>query len=171
MVIPSTAKMGNIIAQNVSFLDSWNFVDHDTGLPFCSFDSFGSFSMNASASVTQYPIEGGSFRYYNKDDSPTNIEITLIKSGLVIPGQKKKFINTLQQYVGQPKLVDISTTSGTYIGYTIQEMKFGNLPDDCADMLMVTLTITEVRTKKAMEAAKPKAKDRIKSAFQQLIGL
>lgn len=170
MVIPSTAKLGNIVAQLIG-LDNWNFVDHGTGLPFCAFDSFGAFNMTASARVSQYPIEGGSYRYYNKDDSPTDVEVTLIKSGLVIPGQKKKFIKTLQEYVGQPKLVDVSTPSGTYIGYTIREMNFGNLPDDCADMLMVTLSLSEVRTKKAMTATKPEAKDRIKSAFQQLVGL
>lgn len=170
MVIPSTAKLGNIIGGAIG-LGSWNMVDHDTGLPFCSFDSFYSFQMTSDSNVSQYPIEGGSFRYWNKDDTPSELEVTLVKSGLTLPGEKKKFVKTLQQYVGQPRLVDISTTSQSYIGYTINKMQFTNMPDDCSDILMINLSLTEVRIKAGMKTTKPKAADRVKAGFKQLVGI
>ena len=172
MVIPSTAKLGNIIAQNSGGdLGSWSFVDHETGLQFCNFDSFGSFSLDNSSEVAQYPLEGGSFHYYNKLDTPTDLEVTLIKSGLELPKMKQKFIRTLRQYAGQPKLVDITTPSGAYIGYTIRQMQFQNLPEECSDMLVVTLSISEIRLSTELSAAKPKASARVKDAFKQLVGI
>lgn len=171
MVIPSTAGLGNIIGQNISFLSAWSFADHDTGLPFASFDGIAGFTYSGNSQVTQYPLESGDFRYYNKMDTPNELELTLVKSGMSLPAQKKKFIKTLQDYVGKPKLVDIGTTSGAYIGYTIDGMNFSNLPDECADILLVTLSIKEIRIKAGIKVAKPKAMDRVKSAFQQLVGL
>ena len=67
--------------------------------------------------------------------------------------------------------MDISTTSQSYIGYTINKMQFTNMPDDCSDILMINLSLTEVRIKAGMKTTKPKAADRVKAGFKQLVGI
>lgn len=146
MNIPGVAQLQNVIAANAGgFLGHWTVLDHDTQLSVVSFDSFYQFGYNKQTAISQYPIENGSFATYNKQNSPFSLTVTLIKNGLNLPFQKRDFVSKLQEYCDKPLLVDVVTTSGTYLSCTLGGLQFHNAPEENSDMIMADLTISEVR--------------------------
>lgn len=174
MNFPSTAKLGNIIGANVSVLGGWDFVDHETQLTAFAFDSFFGFGYNKANNIVQYPIEQGTFSTYNKQVNPFTLSVTLIKSGLSLPTQKKIFIKKVNEYAEQSKFVDVVTPSGTYLNCTISGVQFQNMPDDGADLIEVKLTISEVRqlpSETVTAVKKPSIGARVLQGMKSMVGL
>ena len=147
MKIPSIAGVQNIVANSwSSVFGAWTILDHDTQLEVCAFDSFYDFGYNRKTNVVQYPIENGSFATYNKQNNPVVFTVSLVKSGLNFPFQKRDFIKKLSDYTEQAKYVDIITPSGTYLNCTLSDLSFKNEPDEGSDIILARLTISEVRS-------------------------
>ena len=146
MKIPSIAGVQNIVANTwPNYFGAWTILDHDTQLEICSFDSFYDFGYNKKTNVVQYPIENGSFATYNKQNNPAAFSVSLVKSGLNFPFQKRDFIKKLNEYTEQAKYVDIITPSGTYLYCTLSDLSFKNEPDEGSDIILARLTVSEVR--------------------------
>ena len=175
MKIPGVTQLLNVIAANAGgFLGHWTVLDHDTQLAVVSFDSFYQFGYNKQTAISQYPIENGSFATYNKQNSPFSLTVTLIKNGLNFPFQKRDFVNKLQEYCDKPLLVDVVTTSGTYLSCSLGGLQFHNTPEENSDMIMADLTISEVRFLLDGETVAPKTLNistRIKQGFKSMVGL
>lgn len=175
MKIPSIAGVQNIVANAwPNVFGAWTILDHDTQLEICSFDSFYDFGYNKKTNVVQYPIENGSFASYNKQNNPVNFSVSLIKSGLNLPFQKRDFIKKLKDYTEQAKYVDIITPSGTYLNCTLSDLSFKNEPDEGSDIILARLSITEVRQVLTMGIEEVKtlnAAQQVKRGLRTLVGI
>jgi hypothetical protein len=146
MIIPSVAKLQNFLrSQLPGIFGTWSVYDTNTMRPICSFDTFYGFSYTKKNTVTEYPIEQGSFATYNKQTAPFNAGVILIKSGLNFNSDRKRFLDTLEDYCDSTKLVDIATPSKTYIGCTLGGLDYKHMPDDGADLLVVSLDIKQIK--------------------------
>lgn len=145
MIFPSLSSLRNIIAEkSQGLLGAWEFVNHDTQNSVCSFDSFVSFVYDKKNPIVEYPIEEGSFTTYNKQREPFSITLVLSKSGLSLAFERKKFLDTLEEYCDGTSTVDVITPSKTYLNCSLGEITYKYMPQENPDILLVQLTIKEI---------------------------
>lgn len=172
MAIPTTADLRKAIGQavqssgkDIAGIRGWQLLDHESGKQICSFTSFFGFEYEQKAKVTDYPVEAtirpsrqgqtgfdaaGVFFTYNKQIEPFKATVTLIKDGINLPGDKEKFLQDLEKYLHGLATVDIITPSRTFINCIITGQSYKHASADGADLIMVPITIQEVRELKAI---------------------
>ncbi|MGN0016015.1 MAG: phage baseplate protein [Candidatus Avelusimicrobium sp.] len=154
MAIPTTADLrhaiGQVAGKDITGIRGWQLLDHKTSKQICSFTSFFGFEHAQKAKVVDYPVEAdalnsGSFYTYNKQLEPFKDTVTLIKDGINLPGQKEKFLQDLEKYLHGLDTVDIITPDKTYINCLIEGNTYKKTAADGADLILVTLSIREIR--------------------------
>ena len=173
MIIPSIAQVQNLVAATLGY-GYWTLVDHETQEYVTSFDSFYDFDFNAENAIANYPLEQGQFVTYNKQRNPFNISLTLIKSGLTLPYEKKRFVDALKKYSNNALLIDVITPHGSYLNCTLSGLSFKNSPDENNDIIMAKVNIKEVMffTVDAVGTVKiSNASNRLLQGLKSMVGL
>jgi hypothetical protein len=129
----------------------WTIVDDNKAGQFflraiASFDSFLGWKYDKSHDVSEYPLENGSFRSYNKVLKPFTATAILVKSGLNLPFQKKAFLDKLEEYCNTTKLVCVITPQGVYRSLTITGISTNNDSSNNPGMVVANVSLKEIQT-------------------------
>lgn len=149
--MPATVTGLNILSAIASRLPRLNpprpiyaVVDSETFEPLTVPDSWGEFAPRFESQASDYPVEKGAFALYNKVRRPTNVAVTLIKTGSDVA--RFTWLAAIQQAeVQEPtRLYTLISPQGVYIDYTLMSMAYETRPDRGSNMLYLTLQFLQV---------------------------
>ncbi len=173
MIIPSIAQVQNLAASVIGY-GYWSLVDTLSQKTIASFDSFFDFDYNKENAIASYPLEDGKFASYNKQQNPFNITITLIKSGLTLPYDKKNFVSALEKYCDKPLLVDVITPHGAYLHCSLSGLSFKNSPDENNDIIAARINIKQIEyiaSEKTGTVKIPNASARARQGLKSILNI
>jgi len=84
-------------------------------------DSFGEFSYRNEFTVSDFPVQEGSFASYNKVANPFEVTLRLYKGGT--KEARKKFLDSLDAIAGTLELYDILTPEHTYLNVNVTRVE------------------------------------------------
>lgn len=119
------------------------------------FDTIISVDMRDSCRVSNYPVENGSFKSYNKVENPYDARVVMTRGGT--EAQRKEFIDSLTAAKKSLELLTIVTPEATYNNATIEEFDYIRETNNGAGMIKAVLTIIEVRQIAAAKYSAPKS--------------
>lgn len=134
----------------------WGIAETATGKPLLAdaqfLDAFGLASTLSTAAVeyskeariSDFPIEGGGFASYNKVETPAEPVVTMALGGS--EASRKAFLDALDAAVKGLTLYDVKTPEVTYRGYSVQRYSYQRRADRGATLLIVEITLREIRT-------------------------
>lgn len=125
------------------------------GDPITDFDTILSVDMRDSCRVSNYPVENGSFKSYNKVENPYDARIVMTRGGT--EAQRIEFINDLKFAKKSLQLLTIVTPEATYENATIEAFDYTRETTNGAGMIKAILTIVEVRQIAAAQYSAPKS--------------
>ncbi len=125
------------------------------GDPIAIFDNVLSIDARDAMRVSNYPIENGSFKSYNKVETPIDIRIVLTRGGT--EQQRSDFIVAIRDAEKSLDLVTVVTPEVTYENMTIEAFDYSRTQVDGAGMIKAVLTLVEVRQIAAAKYSQPKS--------------
>lgn len=93
--------------------------------------------------VSDFPVEGGSFATYNKVELPANPLVTLTLAGT--EDDRTTFLNAIDAACKSTNGYNIVTPTVTYTNYTIERYNYGRRAQRGATLLMVEVSLKEIR--------------------------
>jgi hypothetical protein len=93
--------------------------------------------------VSDFPLETGSFATYNKVQLPANPVVVLALDAST--NDRSFFLNTLDAATTSTQTFSVVTPEVTYVGYTIDRMNYKRTAIRGANLLIVELSLQEVR--------------------------
>ena len=93
--------------------------------------------------VSDFPVEQGSFATYNKVQLPANPIVTLALDAST--NDRSFFLSTLDAATTSTETFSVVTPEITYVGYTIDRMSYKRTAPRGANLLIVELSLQEVR--------------------------
>lgn len=105
--------------------------------------SFNSIEFSKEFRTSNFPTEDGGFAMYNKVELPGFAVVTLCLGGS--EGDRKKFLEDINHACGSTNLYTIITPTITYINYNLVRYNYSRRAESGAQILIVTIEITEVR--------------------------
>ena len=108
-----------------------------------TFDAMLSVDISAENRVVHEPVENGSFASYNKAASPTQLRVTLARSGTDYDQQA--VLDTLDRLCGGTDLVTLVTPAQEYAGYNLESYSYNRTDRGGAQLLVVELSLIEIR--------------------------
>lgn len=105
--------------------------------------SFNSMEFTKEFRVSNFPVEDGGFASYNKVGLPGEAVVTLCMGGS--EADRKSFLDSIDGACGSTNLYDIKTPTATYINYSINRYSYSRRSESGAQLLIVTLEISEVK--------------------------
>ena len=127
------------------------------GLPFTSTYSTDSVDYVKETSVSDFPVERGGFASYNKVEAPANPQVRLCMQGT--EAQRTTFLNAIAAACKSTDLYDVTTPEKSYKGYNIERYDFSRTAHHGATLLIVTLSLKEIREVSAAFTKTEKIKD------------
>lgn len=121
---------------------TWALLTED-GADVLAFDAMLSVDISAENQVAYEPVENGSFASYNKAASPTQLRVTLARSGTSYDQQA--MLDTLERLCGGTDLVTLVTPAQEYAGYNLESYTYSRKSDNGAQLLVVELSLVEIR--------------------------
>jgi len=112
-----------------------------------------SFDYRKEMRVSDYPVEGGSFVTYNKVELPASPVVTMAFSGS--SSDRHTFLGQIDAATKSVNGYDITTPEVTYVNYTIELYSYERRAYRGATLLMVELTLKEIRTAAAAYTTAP----------------
>lgn len=106
--------------------------------------SFNALDYSKEYRVSNFPIEGGGFASYNKVEMPGSIVVTMCMGGS--DKEQKRFLDSIKNAAGSLDTYSIITPKKSYVSYNINRYAFSNRVENGADILIVAIDITEVRS-------------------------
>ncbi len=110
--------------------------------------STNSIDFSKETRVSDFPIERGGFVQYNKVEMPANPLVVLCldsnESG------RRQFLEAIDKATLSTDLYSVVTPEVTYINYTIERYNYSRRSDRGATLLMVELTLKEIRQVSAL---------------------
>lgn len=143
--------IGNILGQEPV---RWTILNKD-GDPVAEFDSILSVDMRSSSRISNYPVENGSFKSYNKVANPFDARVIGVRSGTEV--QRQEFIDKLQAAANSLELLTIVTPEATYENANIEAFDYVRETTNGAGMIKAALTFVEIRQIKAAQYSSPKS--------------
>ncbi len=133
----------------------WTLWD-ERGNTALTFTSFVDIDVRNEGKALSYPVEEGSFANYNKVESPLEIRATLGFQGSELDFEYA--IEWLDLYKKDAVLLDVVTPSIVYESMTLESYSYTRKQDSGARMLVVELSLIEVRQVKTqvMTISKPR---------------
>ena len=141
-LIDQAISLGGAAIINGVFGKKWGIFDQ-YGSPIFLTDSFIAMTYNAGASVSNFPVENGEFRSYNKTRNPSIASVTLAKSvggvmkrGVFLAQLEARLKSTLSFYVVTPEYV--------YMNYQIIGINHSRSASEGATLIKVNLDLQEI---------------------------
>lgn len=106
-------------------------------------DSIVTLSYKNEARISNYPQEHGAFASYNKVANPYDLRVVVTKGGT--EGDRKSFIQTVEQYQKSLDLLDFVSPEKTYTGVNLVHMDYRRSATHGAGLLTVELGFIEIR--------------------------
>lgn len=122
--------------------NSWGIFDK-SGTPVLVPDSFVSMENGREFRISDYPIENGGFKSYNKVSTPFEVRMTLAKGGGV--SDRQAFLDALDTIAASLDLYDVATPDHVYVGVNITRTSQSRTPQSGAGMATVEIMLQEVR--------------------------
>lgn len=143
--------IGNILGQEPV---RWTILNK-LGDPVADFDSILSVDMRNSSRISNYPVENGSFKSYNKVANPFDARVVGVRSGTEV--QRQEFIDKLQAAANSLELLTIVTPEATYENANIEAFDYVRETTNGAGMIKASLTFIEVRQRAAAKYSQAKS--------------
>ena len=115
----------------------------ENGTDALTFDAMLSVDISAENRVVHEPVENGSFASYNKAASPTQLRVSLARSGTDYDQQAA--LDTLDRLCGGTDLVTLVTPAQEYAGYNLESYSYNRTDRGGAQLLVVELSLIEIR--------------------------
>ena len=125
----------------------WTIVSHGSLTTIADFDGFGGYSYKSTSSIPSQNIEEGSFTNYNKINTPSEMTVTLLKSGY--PIEIEETLEKLEQLKNSTQTVDIILPYKTYLNYNIKDLNHARTEGDSINLLLIELFLVEIREREA----------------------
>jgi len=119
--------------------------------------STNSVSYVKEARVSDFPVERGGFASYNKVELPGAPVVTLCISGF--ESDRKSFLDAIDAACKSTDLYKVVTPEVSYIDYSIERYAYQRRSDKGTTMLLVELSLKEVR-----QVSSKRAESKIKTA-------
>ena len=120
----------------------WSLLDESGGTA-VQFTSFIDIAYNSDGQVLSYPVEEGSFANYNKVESPLSINVSLAAQGT--ESDFEYIMARLDEYKRKAVKLSVSTPARLYESMTLKSCVYERGADAGAGMLIVKLSLVEVR--------------------------
>lgn len=105
--------------------------------------STGGVDYSKETRVSDFPVEQGSFASYNKVELPASPLVTLCLTGS--ENDRRSFLDAIDQATKSTDLYSVVTPEVTYIDYTIERYNYQRRANRGATLLIVELSLKEVR--------------------------
>ena len=141
-LINQAISFGGAVLIKGIFGRTWGIVN-EYGIPVLLADSVASMSYDAGASVSNFPVENGEFRSYNKTRNPSIASVQLTKStgGTMSRGL---FLTQLETFLQSPISFHIVTPEYVYMNYQIIGVNHSRSASDGATLIKVNLDLQEI---------------------------
>lgn len=96
------------------------------------------------ARISDYPIEQGGFASFNKVVVPANPKVTLILDGS--ENERTTFLEAIDNACQSTDLYNVVTPEMIYANYTLERYSYGRYATKGLTLLMVEVTLKEIRT-------------------------
>lgn len=130
------------MSQSLTVNGEWTLLD-EGGMTAVSFTSFLDIDYTNEGKALSYPVEQGGFANYNKVESPLGISVTLATQGL--DSDFEYILERLDEYKGKAVKLSVVTPSALYESMTLETYSYRRTQDAGAGMLVVELSLVEVR--------------------------
>ena len=122
-----------------------------TGIKKISLNSLGLGSVQSTVSVeygkamriSDFPVERGSFASYNKVEAPANPAVSISFSGS--EADRSKFLMAIDKATKSTDFYSVVTPEVQYVNYSIESYVVSRRADRGATLLIVDLTLKEIR--------------------------
>lgn len=114
------------------------------GLPVVLADNVVSFDYRQDYSISNYPVEKGSFSSYNKVQRPFNVRIRFSKGGSV--GEREAFLSSIQKIIGDTELYDVVTPEVIYVNANLTHQDYRRSDRAGVGLITVDVGLEEVRS-------------------------
>jgi hypothetical protein len=94
--------------------------------------------------VSDFPIEDGGFASYNKVEKPATPIVTLILGGT--KDDRSAFLSAIDAAVKSTNLYNVVTPEYTFTNCTLGKYSYRRAPERGANMMAVSIPLTEIRT-------------------------
>lgn len=105
--------------------------------------STGSVDYSKETRVSDFPIEGGAFASYNKVETPASPQVVLCMQGS--EKNRRTFLEAIDKACKSTDLYSVVTPEVTYINYTVERYNYARHNSKGATLLIVEITLKEVR--------------------------
>jgi len=131
-----------MIIEFFSMAPTWEILSESGGSAL-AFDTFLGMEFKNENGVSFEPIENGSFATYNKQHSPHEIRVTL--ASMLPYMAQQAILSTLDELADGTDLVSLVTPASEYKDLNITAYSYRRDDSGGAGMLVVEITLTEVR--------------------------
>ncbi len=107
------------------------------------FTSFFDLAYSGGGKALSYPLEEGAFAKYNKVQNPGGLKVTLGMQGS--EADFDEALRSLDFYRKETEKLCIATPAACYDGYTLESYSYQRAVNSGAGMLVVELTLVEVK--------------------------
>jgi hypothetical protein len=114
--------------------------------------STGSVDYSKETRVSDFPLERGGFASYNKVEMPAAPLVTLCLQGS--EGDRRAFLEAVDKANKSTDLYSVVTPEITYINYSIERYNYSRRNSKGATLLIVEITLKEIRQVSALYTAK-----------------
>ena len=118
--------------------------------------STGSVDYSKETRVSDFPLEHGSFASYNKVETPAAPVVTLCLTGS--ENNRRTFLESIDTACKSTDLYSVVTPEKDYIGYTIERYNYARTASKGATLLIVEITLKEIREVSALYTMSNKGK-------------
>lgn len=117
--------------------------------------STSSVDYSKETKASDFPVEKGSFATYNKVEQPSTPQVTLALSGS--ESDRKKFLDAIDKATKSTDLYNVVTPEVVYVGYTLTRYNYQRRNNRGATLLIVEISLQEVRQVSVQYAQSNKA--------------
>lgn len=126
----------------ISVKEEWSIVDFD-GNVITTFDSFNEIEAVNPTTVSNFPLQRGSFASYNKVNLPKPITVVLTKAGT--DQEMANFITAIDQATNSTDLYTVITPTATYSSMNLELSGYRQTAEEGSHLIRVELRMIEIR--------------------------
>lgn len=135
------------MSQEVAVNGAWTLLDA-AGESAIAFTSFISIDYRNDGQALAYPVESGGFASYNKVATPLEIRVTLATQGS--EADFEYILYSLDRFQAGTNRLAVATPAALYRSMTLESYSYRRTREAGAGMLVVELTLKEVREIRTM---------------------
>ena len=143
-VIPAvvTLAAGPVGALLQYFAPEWQLLDKD-GKPALVPDSFVGIQYSNARRISDYPVEKGSFAFYNTVQTPFALTVRVTKGGTV--DDRTQFLSEIDNLSKSLDVYTLSTPERTYLSLSIERYDYMRSVSAGVGMMIVDIHFLEIR--------------------------